>query len=188
MLLTSRQCEPALRASCVLARFSSSRVMANQRSEECLFRCSSRSNSWYCKDCPRPARERRTRQFSAMAWPCSTKIFPLIPSRSLRSIPALPRHAPNEQRPIHAPETLRGSAVATDLIQQWKRAIVQFHHDTLQRLESRRDFDQMQFDWLIRAKQAARGDSGKQGVSDLAGRAGDSDFYGRFHRGFEYLQ
>jgi hypothetical protein len=39
---------------------------------------------------------------------------------------------------------------------------VQFHDDTFQGFESRRDFNEAQLDWLIRAKQASRGDSGSK--------------------------
>jgi hypothetical protein len=59
------------------------------------------------------------------------------------------RHAANEQRPVHAAEALVQVGCRHHAFEQGKRAIIEFHHDTVQRGQSRFDLDEMQNDgWL----------------------------------------
>ena len=51
-----------------------------------------------------------------------------------------------------------------------------------ERGQRRLDLDEMQDDRLVRAEHRAGGDAEKEGVTDLAGGAGDGNANGGFHR------
>ena len=80
---------PDFSASCVTARFWSSMVIANQRSagtDGALFMA---IRQLVLQGLPTTRTRTPGAACLAMAWPWPVKIFPLIPSRSFRSIPAL---------------------------------------------------------------------------------------------------
>ncbi len=61
-------------------------------------------------------------------------------------------------------------------------AVVELHHHALQRGQRRGDLEQVQDHRLIGAEHVAGGDAEQQGVTDLAGGAGDGNTDGSFHR------
>lgn len=65
-----------------------------------------------------------------------------------------------------------------DALEQREGAVVQFHGRTLGGLERRGDLQETEPDRHVRAEQLAGGDAEEQGVTDLAGRAGDGDVHG----------
>jgi hypothetical protein len=65
-----------------------------------------------------------------------------------------------------------------DALQKRERAVVQLHGRALGGLQRRGDLQQAQLDRHVRAEQLAGGDAEEQGVTDLAGRAGDGDVHG----------
>ena len=90
----------------------------------------------------------------------------------------LARHAADEQRPVHAAKPFVQVGRRHDALEQRKRAIVQFHHHAVERGQRGFNFDQMQNDGLVRAEHRAGGDAEQEGITDLAGGAGDCDSNG----------
>ena len=118
--------------------------------------------------------------FLAMAWPWPVKILPLMPSRSLRSMPCLRGTAPTSSAqftPLKPSSRLGGGH---DALEQRERAVVELHADALQRGHGLLvgDFDEVQDDRLVRAEHGAGGDAEQEGITDLAGGAGDRDANG----------
>ena len=98
-----------------------------------------------------------------MALPWPVKILPLMPSKSLRSMPALRGTAADEQRPVHAPKAFVEIRRGHDAFEQRERAVVQFHAHAAERGQGWfRDFDEMQNDRLVRAEHRAGGDAEQQ--------------------------
>ena len=64
-----------------------------------------------------------------------------------------------------------------------KRAVVELHHDALQRLLRLLvgNLEHLQDHRLVLAEHLAAGDPEEQAVADLAGGAGDGDAHGTFH-------
>src|SRR5690242_17901008 len=58
---------------------------------------------------------------------------------------------------------------------------MQFHHHAVERFERGRDFHQMERDGLVLAKHFARSDPENESITNLTGRAGDSDLDWRLH-------
>ena len=112
-----------------------------------------------------------------MAWPWPMKILPLMPSRSLRSMPALRGTLPTSNAQLTPRNPSSRSGGRHDALEQRERAILQFHDHALERGQRRLDFDQVQDDGLVRAEHRARGDAKQERITDLAGGAGDSDTY-----------
>ena len=81
----------------------------------------------------------------------------------------------DQQRQVHAVEDLVRVRADLDARQQRERAVVELHHDTLERLERGLDLEQTQLDRAVRAQQRAAGQAEQQAVADLAGGAGDGD-------------
>ena len=88
-LLTSRVSTPAFCASCVLARFSSRRVIANQRSAGTSGALERAMRQFVLHGLPTTSTRTSLAAWSLMAWPCGLKIPPLTERRSPRSMPAL---------------------------------------------------------------------------------------------------
>ena len=67
--------------------------------------------------------------------------------------------------------------------QQRERAVLQLHHHALERGLGlvHRQLEHLQDDRLVLAEHFAGGDAEQQGVTDLAGGAGDGDTNGGFH-------
>src|SRR6267143_897729 len=93
------------------------------------------------------------------------KILPLMPSRSLRSIPCLRGTLPTSNAQF-TPKALVEIGRGNDAFERRKGAIVEF------------DFNQVQNDRLIRTEHCAGSDAEKERVTDLSGGAGDSDANG----------
>ena len=85
----------------------------------------------------------------------------------------------DEQREVHAVEDLVRVGADLDAGQQRERAVVELHHDALERLQSRFDLEQTQLDRAVRAQQRAARQAEQQAVADLAGGSGDGDLEGR---------
>jgi hypothetical protein len=68
--------------------------------------------------------------------------------------------------------------------QQRERAILELHHDALERRLRlvERELEQLEDDRLVAPEHVARGDAEEQAVADLACGAGDGDADGWFHR------
>jgi hypothetical protein len=69
-----------------------------------------------------------------------------------------------------------------DLVERRERAVVELHDHALQRAERRRDFQQVQVDRLIGAEHLAGRDTEGEGITDLAGGAGDRNVDGTLHK------
>ena len=106
---------------------------------------------------------------------------PLASSRSPRSMPLDRGRAPDQQGDVRAVED--GVRVVADLHpgQQRERAVVELHHDTLERLQRRGDLQQPQLDRGVGSEQRPAGDPEQQAVADLAGGSGDGDLDGCAH-------
>ena len=89
------------------------------------------------------------------------------------------RTGADEQGQVHAVEDLVGVRADLDTGKQWERAVVELHHDTLERLQRRLDLEQTELDRAVRAEQRAARQAEQQAVADLAGGAGDRDLEGR---------
>ena len=72
-----------------------------------------------------------------------------------------------------------------DLGERRERAVVEFHHDALQRRQRRCDLEQVQVHRLVGAEQGAGGDAEGEGIADLAGGAGDRNIQRLLHRGLQ---
>ena len=88
-LVTSATGTPALAESWALARFSSSRVMANQRSAGTSGALERAMRQLVLQGLPTTRTRTSEAAFSAMARPCGLKMPPLTLRRSPRSMPAL---------------------------------------------------------------------------------------------------
>ena len=89
MLVTSFTCTPAFCASCAFARFSSRRVIANQRLEGMPVAWVMAIQQFVLQGLPTMRTLTSSAAFFSIALPWPTNILPLIPSKSERSIPFL---------------------------------------------------------------------------------------------------
>jgi len=85
-----------------------------------------------------------------------------------------------EQRPVGPGKTFVDIAGWSNVLEQGKGSVFQFHDDALESLHSRLDFNQVEGYGLIRAEEPAGSDAEKKRVTDLAGGAG----YGHADGGF----
>ena len=111
--------------------------------------------------------------FFWMAWPWPMKILPLMPRRSLRSMPALRGTLPTSSAQLTPRKPSSRLAVGDDALEQREGAIVEFHDDAAERGQGGLDLDEMEDDRLVGAEHRAGGDAEEQGIADLAGGAGD---------------
>ena len=88
MFDTSVEWTPAFAASWVIARFSSSRVMANHRSEGTSLALFMAMRQLVLQGFPTTSTRTSEAALLAIACPCPVKILPLIASRSPRSMPS----------------------------------------------------------------------------------------------------
>ena len=97
------------------------------------------------------------------------------------------RHAADEQRPVHTAKPFLEVRRRDHARQKRKRAVVQFHHDTVERGQGGLNFNQVQDDGLFRAEKRAGSDAEQERVTDLPGGAGHRDANGsrahKFSRG-----
>src|SRR5262249_49392569 len=87
----------------------------------------------------------------------------------------LARNTADEQRPVHVAESFVEARRGHDAFEQREGAIVEFHHDALERGERGFDFNQVQDDRLIGSEHGSRSDAKEKRVSDLPGGARDCD-------------
>src|SRR6266516_3807911 len=164
MLVTSAISTPALCASWARARFSSSRVMANQRSRGISFALFIAIRQFVLHGFPITSTRTSAAAFLSMAWPCPMKILPLIPSRSFRSIPALRGMLPTSTAHLMSRNPPPRSAVGTS-----------------DRAERIGNFNQLQGKLLVASEHFPGGDAKNERVTNLSGCAGDSNLKRRLH-------
>jgi hypothetical protein len=104
-------------------------------------------------------------------------------SRALHARPA--RTRADEHRDFGVLERGHRIAVRLHSREQRERAVVQFHHHTLEPLLRLLigDLEQLQVDRLVLAEHLSRGNPEQDGITDLAGGTGDGDADGRFTHG-----
>ena len=113
---------------------------------------------------------------SASALPCSVKMAPLAASRSLRSMPGLAGHRPDEQRVVGVAEgRRRRRRCCTMPASSGNAQSSSSMAHAFERLERRRDLEQLQDHRLVGAEHRAAGDAEQEAVADLAGGPGDGD-------------
>ena len=111
--VTSVTSTPAFFASCVFARFSSRRVIANQRSAGTSFALFIAIRQFVLHGFPTTRMRTSFAAFAWMALPWPMKILPLMPSRSLRSMPCLRGTLPTSIARFTPRKPSLRSAVAT---------------------------------------------------------------------------
>ena len=118
--------------------------------------------------------------FLAMAWPWPVKIFPLMPSKSLRSMPALRGTAPTSSAQFTPLKPSSRFEVGTMPLSSGNAQSSSSMHTPLQRGHGFfvGNFDEVQDDRLVRPEHRAGGDAEQKGITDLAGGAGDSNANG----------
>ena len=113
MFVTEQMLTPALCASCARARFSSSRVMANQRSRGISLALFIAIRQFVLHGFPTTSTCTSEAAFFSTACPCPMKILPLIPSKSFRSMPALRGTLPTSNAQLMSRKPSLRSAVGT---------------------------------------------------------------------------
>ena len=174
-----RHRHPRLGANCPLARFSSRRVMANQRSPGTSGAFERAMRQLVLQGLPTTSTRTSLAALAAMARPCGPKIPPLTVSRSPRSMPALRGMEPTSSAHEAPSKAVSRSEVATMSADQGEGTVVDLHDHALERLHRRLDLEQAQHDRLVGAEHLARGDAEQERVADLAGCPGDGDVDGR---------
>src|SRR3546814_274625 len=115
--------------------------------------------------------------------PRSTRTDTLFPYTTLfRSLqPRTTGAGTDDQGEVDAVEDLLGVVADLDRGQVRERAVVELHHDALERLQGRGDLEQSQLDGPV--AQGATGQTEEQAVADLAGGAGDGNLERCAHGG-----
>ena len=80
----------------------------------------------------------------------------------------------DQQGEVDPVEHLLGVGADLDLGQLRERAVVELHHDALERLERRLDLEQPQLDRPVAGERTAR-EAEEEAVADLSGGTGDGD-------------
>ena len=112
-LVTDATGTPARLASWLLARFSSRRVMANQRSEGTSGALDRAIRQLVLQGLPTTSTRTSVAALAAMAWPWGPKMPPLTVSRSPRSMPALRGTEPTRRAQEVPSKAVFRSVVAT---------------------------------------------------------------------------
>ena len=169
---------PVFAASCESARLWSRRVSAENRSCGMSGALVIAISALVLAGLPVTPIRMSSAATSLRALPWAVKIAPLASSRSPRSMPLVRGRAPTS-RARFAPSKI-GVRVVADLDpgQRRERAVVELHHDALERLERRGDLQQLQLHRGVLAEQVAARDAEEQAVADLAGGTGDGDLDG----------
>ena len=113
MFVTRVISTPALCASWARARFSSRRVIANQRSLGIFFALFIAIRQFVLHGLPTTSTRTSAAAFLSIACPWPTKILPLMPNKSLRSIPALRGTLPTSKAQLMSRKPSSRSAVGT---------------------------------------------------------------------------
>ena len=166
---------PALWASWLLARFSSSRVMANHRSSGTSGALALAIRQLVLQGLPTTSTRTSEAALAAMALPCGPKIPPLTVRRSPRSMPALRGTDPTSRAHEVPSKAVCEVGGGHDVADQGERTVVDLHHHAIERLHARLDLEEAQHHGLVRSEELARGDPEEEGVADLAGGPGDRD-------------
>ena len=176
--VTWRFCTPAFFASCVLARFSSRRVIANHRSAGTSGAFDRAIRQLVLHGLPTTRTRTSAAAWSLIAWPCGLKIPPFTERRSPRSMPALRGIEPTSS--AHDAAVERGLEVGgrLDADEQRVRAVLELHHHALERGQCGLDLEQPQHHRLVGTEQLTAGDPVDERVADLARGAGDGDVEG----------
>ena len=90
-------------------------------------------------------------------------------------------HSPNQQSDVGVTEGHVGIVGSDDAGEQRERAIVEFHLHAFERLERRRDLEQLQDHRGVGSEHRSTGDTEKEAVSDLTGGTGHGNTYGGSH-------
>jgi hypothetical protein len=90
----------------------------------------------------------------------------------------LSRNAADEQSPVHTAKAFVKISGGNDAFKEGESAIIEFHNDTAESRKGGFDFDEMQDDGLVGTEHGTGGDAEEEGVTDLAGGAGDGDSNG----------
>ena len=112
----------------------------------------------------------------------SDKDFPVDAEEFLALHARLARHTADEQGPVDAVESAVEIARGLDALQKREGTILQFHGHTLEGGHAGLDLDQLERNGLVGPEDLAAGDAGKNGIADLAGRAGHGNTDCFFHR------
>ena len=111
--VTAATSTPAFRASWIRARFWSSIVIANQRSDGTDRAWLIAIRQLVLQGLPTTSTRTSGAAVRAMAWPWPVKIRPLMPRRSLRSMPALRGTEPTSRAQLTPVKPSSSDAVAT---------------------------------------------------------------------------
>src|SRR5437899_1823053 len=87
----------------------------------------------------------------------------------------LARNTSDQQRPINIAKAFIEICSGHYRLKQRKGAIVQFHYDAIQRAERVRNFDQMEYERLVRPEHLSRGDAEQKCVTNLPSGASHGD-------------
>ena len=139
-------------------------------------RCCRPPGSWCCTGCRRPGCARRSAAFAASALPWPTKILPLMPSRSLRSMPWLAREGADQQRPVARRRTpcwdRRCTTMSCSVGKPQSSSSMATPSQRLGMAPGGRDLQQLQDDLRVRPEHLAGGQPAQHGIGHLPGRPG----------------
>ena len=160
-LVTAVTSTPAFLASCDLARFSSSAVMAKKRffgTPGALFAAMS---ELVLHGLPTTSTRDVARGVLGDGIALAGENFAVDAEQILALHAGLARHGADEQRPVHALETFVEIRGRHEAFEQRERAVVEFHADAVQRGHGFfiGDFDEVEDDRLVRAERRAGGDA-----------------------------
>ena len=153
IFLMSVTLAPVLRASCEIARLWSRRVSAENRSLRDVGRVGHRDQRVGVRRVTGDADADVVggHRVERLALGGEDRAVGLEQVAALHARPAGPR--PDQQGEVHTVEDLVGVGAGLDTGEQGKRAVVELHHDTVERLEGRLDLEQPQLDRAVRAQQ-----------------------------------
>ena len=175
MLVTSATGTPALRASWALARFWSSRVIANQRSSGISGAFDRAMRQLVLQGLPTT----RTRTSDGGVFGDRPALRLEDAAVHVEQVPSLHARPCAGTEPTSSAHDDPSKAVLRSTWprcrQQREGAVVELHTDALERLHGRLDLEQAKHDGLVVAEQLARGDAEEERVADLAGGAGNRD-------------
>ena len=182
-LVTSATGRPALAASWALARFSSRRVMANQRSAGHLGRVGAGDQAVRVAGV---ADDQDAHVGGGVLGdgPALRLEDAAVDAEEVAALHArLAGDGADEERPRRAVEGGLEVRGGDDVVHQREGAVVDLHDDALEHPHGRLDLEQAQHDRLVLAEELARGDAEQERVADLAGGAGDGDVEGGLSHG-----
>ena len=182
MLVTSATGAPAFLASCDFARFSSSRVIANQRSAGTSGALLRAMRQLVLHGLPTTRTRTSAAARAAIALPWGPKMPPLTESRSPRSMPCLRGTEPTSSAQEVPSNASSGVGGGDDVGQEREGAVVELHDDALEGLHRGLDLEQAEDDRLVGAEHRPAADPEEERVADLAGGAGHGDVEGLVHR------